>query len=635
MSIIYRDVSSQTGWNSQVTYMSGLGSDVSNVVVRIINDLTLTSGANVLGLKNATLDGQLYTITSTRTNGFIDMSGGTVKNLIVDGSGGFLNSGTGGIVSSANQWGNFDNVEVKNFNTTSSAGGFAYNFGSTVVTSRSKFTRCHSNMNLLPSGGNSGGFLGYQSRNIDMSNCYYDGVMKDVTAQLVGGFACWLLGTCNLYSCYSNTDVKNITSWSNGGFISIADFNGTINFNSCYFIGSVINDSGCFIGMPLNNVQVTFNNCYAVADVSSGSTTGNLRSGVFCGNIYRESGSVLMRITINNCYHIGTLTNASIYAGGNENNVSGSVIFDISNCRFQDKSQATLAGVTFNETNVTTNLNDISSAILPSWDNTIWQARTGNYPILRSFTDTDYWDGTYSNYTSLPELNTFATGGGGDPHIKPLFGPVYTLPMDEDSYLLFNNNNKLDPIMIIGKCWFLPEHLYEDKLNKYKRKGMLERYRKIKQIMKKATYFRYIKIIAKNKELIYDMETLNPVELTSFNDVLNHTLPEFADSNYNPDSKRIKVTKLKESDGLFRPTSRNNEYDVPDGKARERLIKIETQKETIIITLAFDKRNIVERNSINLRIIGVPVGYSGGLIKKEITKIDFITNKIVKQEQEK
>jgi hypothetical protein len=121
-------------------------------------------------------------------------------------------------------------------------------------------------------------------------------------------------------------------------------------------------------------------------------------------------------------------------------------------------------------------------------------------------------DGTYEFLTD--HLTIFKTGaqgqsgGGGNPHIKPMFGNSYLLPHDENCYLLYDNQNKNERVVVTAKCWFLPENL--------KNKSLFRN-----DFMDKTTFFKYINIHYKSENLTIDMETLKPVKYTNMKDVNN------------------------------------------------------------------------------------------------------------------
>lgn len=640
MSFTYYDIANQTEWNSMATTMNSMGTDVSNVVVRIVNDIVLNGSASVIKIKNGTFDGQLYRITrdtngTTQTNGLFELSGGTIKNLYLDGGSNLtvIRANSGALIDGTGKWGNLHQIDVSNFKcpsvASSAVGGLSCTFGINDATKRSYITNCCVKMDISP-GSDSAGLVGSVSVNLDMSNCYFKGSIID--SRLCGG----LLGRVNsssltstriinITNCYADVSgIDNTSAYSSAGFVGICGSNQILNITKSYFKGRLGHRGSGFVGAVIASGLVTIEDSYLDADL--GGVSGTRETSVFVGD---TEGSGSASVTIKNTYQVGSFNNANTYLGRKTTGAIA-VTFDVSNSRFVDISQASITNLTVNSTNVTTNLAELNGAILPEWSTSVWDPVFEDYPVLKAFQNTSVWSG-YTSYDSSPTLVFSLSGGGfGDPHIRPLFGKPYTLPQKAESYILFDNNNKIDRIQIVGKCWFLPEELYGHVLEKYKRKGFLERYRKLKQIMTKATYFKYVKIMAKNTEIIYDMETLNPVQLTSIKELEENNLPFYDNEEFNPSPKHFAISKKNfSSEGIFGQNYEKIDDKVKE-KARERVIKLETKTEKLYVKLARNKLSVTDRNSVSICIVGGdPHKCTGALVRKEIdmeqSGVDFVT----------
>jgi hypothetical protein len=115
-------------------------------------------------------------------------------------------------------------------------------------------------------------------------------------------------------------------------------------------------------------------------------------------------------------------------------------------------------------------------------------------------------------------INDFA--GGGGPYIYPLIGDNYFLPKEDNCYLLYDNQDIENRIIITSKLWFLPESVKNE--SPY-----------VTKIMNERPFFKYINIHYMGENLTIDMDTLNPVIYTNMSDVSNYNLIETINTNQN------------------------------------------------------------------------------------------------------
>jgi alpha-tubulin suppressor-like RCC1 family protein len=203
---------------------------------------------------------------------------------------------------------------------------------------------------------------------------------------------------------------------------------------------------------------------------------------------------------------------------------------------------------------------------------------------------------------------------GGDPHIKPLFGPKYTLENKENCYNLLDTLVKSpNKIVINAKCWFLPENLLNDfkKINTNKQSL---------QFMQDYTFIRYISIMCGDEKLIIDMETLEPVQYTSENDVNSFKLETVKN---NTKYKNIVIEDIcEDANGLYSITHKHYRQF---GETFTRNISIKNNDCTVHLTLSKDFTND-DRNSMEIKIDGKRKlsrsNYKGALIEKCQCRVD-------------
>jgi hypothetical protein len=161
--------------------------------------------------------------------------------------------------------------------------------------------------------------------------------------------------------------------------------------------------------------------------------------------------------------------------------------------------------------------------------------------------------------------------GIGDPFINPVFGDKYYLPNDEETYLLFDNN---DNLKIYTKTWFAP------------------------LITKnKMSYMRYIIIDYNSKIFGIDLESMDYVKMSNKIDLDKMRLPRFKD-----DIK--KYTNLKMIDGQ----SKISNYDGKKYKIsrynKKREIIFDCTEYKVILKLISDLAYEDIRNNVNIIFSG-------------------------------
>jgi hypothetical protein len=197
-------------------------------------------------------------------------------------------------------------------------------------------------------------------------------------------------------------------------------------------------------------------------------------------------------------------------------------------------------------------------------------------------------------------------GGGGDPHIKPMFGEKYLLENREYCYNLFNSMIGNDKIMINAKCWFLPAELIEDYIKITNDRNSIP-------YMTKFTFFRYLSFICGDEKLVIDMETLKTVEYTSENDVDAFNLKQI-DETYKFNS--IHVGDIVNYDNGLYSVAQKRYKKERDTITRKIIVE---NSDCYVEVILASNLNIDDRNSISLKVNSkrkmCTENFNGALIK--------------------
>lgn len=575
----------------------------STYSVYVDSNLTFTSNPTPIQVNDAYFDGNCYTITMSGSfdlEGLLTLHGGTIRDVVVDGGGNTLDTNAALVlnflVGGMNQYGTLSHCVTSNATTVGFGGGITCNwFGTSGTTSFIR--KCTSSINA--NGSYSGG-IGSRVSNTYIDNCYFDGTLSSViTGGMIGLVES---GTVTITKCYSNMP---ITASESGGMVGSVENGDTVRLNivQCYHLGNITMGGG-MLGRTeggSENATIHMNDNYVAADI-----TGNFSAGII-GTL--QSGTV----TINRTYVAGTIDANAAYIA---NTVAGGTI-TTHDCVFEaGAAPAVKFGTAPTQNNTSTDISDVENGSLPAaWSPTIWTAQSGagEYATLNMFTNTSIWDGTYTSFDSSPEFSSFICATGGDPHVKPLIGKPYDLPHSESTFLLFDNCRDEDRLIIKGLCWYLPEDMKETIRGKIKYE---ERRNKIGKLIEKTTYYKYIKLEYGDDAMILDMDTLDMKEFTNENDLLRYSLPsiEFA-----PNCFRVSE-KMRSKEGLY--ISMKKSYQ-KTRKTYVRTVTIRTMDDTVVLRLAKDDTNLLERNSIQIGIRSSGDDYRGALMRKDIRIVGF------------
>ena len=466
------------------------------------------------------------------------------------------------------------------------------------------------------------------------------------------GYLCVLQSYGNLYNCHTDCDVNgncgggligtlgvggtlvverctssgNVSGFFSGGIVGyIVNTSINMTINECYHTGNITysgpETSGGICGLIGNFDTVTISNCY-----STGTSADSRNGGI--ASIW-ESFAMITSITIQNCYSLS----ASLIAINTNDNVMSNVIV-----KYSVASTLSNAG-TFHEDSIgnSTTLTDIQGQLYEptgdsagNWSTDYWTAGSGSdYPMLGQFA-LGPWTG-YTAYNTSATLSAPYTGGGdrvaaesgggGDPHMNPLIGKPYTLPKTEDTFLLIDNKVEHDRLIIKGKCWYLPKEQYQDPLNRAFDRNT-SKLNKLKDLFENGTFFKYIKIEYKGKEVIIDMDDLSLKNYDGKANLYGGKLPASESTRFKY-GDMLTVGGITGSEkGLYTATSTKTSHDTAY-RTIMRTVEINTLNNKLTIELARDRKNIARRNSIKLFINGNASKFGGALVRKDVQVIDF------------
>ena len=221
-------------------------------------------------------------------------------------------------------------------------------------------------------------------------------------------------------------------------------------------------------------------------------------------------------------------------------------------------------------------------------------------------------------------LTTPTTSGntsvGGDPHVKPIFGSVYSIPSQTDVFRLFDNRDNSEKIIVNGKMWILPPNLIKEK--HFPENTAFNRLKNISinKLLKNFTFIKYVSIlyitIDTNESIIIDMDSMNLCQYTNDEDVNNHCLPIIEDEDV---STTYIVTYPREESKLSLYSVSSNKM-MESKNAISRVVEINTKKMgNIVFTLVSDPDDTFDRNhvSIDCEKNLHPANCFGSLVKKE------------------
>jgi len=486
----------------------------SGDTVTVVADLDFTgTSTTVLELNDAVFDGGKdngYTITiGTATHGILETIGGYIHKVTINTSNTYATNQAILINFNSGQYGNINDIVIDgiagSYPTISDYGaGITCRLYGTSGTI-SVISECDVTLEDLTAGidsSSNAGIIGNSNDNMIINNCKVKINGASISSSNYAGIVAGGIKTY-LYvdACWTNIPIENTQS---GGILYDNDSTCDVEIASCISTGDIT--TGTTNGGLVAQLNVYDGKTYSIHDSYY---TGNISDGAtynvggILGFNNRVTGTNQTRIRF--CYASGTkigLTQGGmIYGYGEPEDLF------LSQCLIksgQEFGSSGLSGGGFDYPDSPNpdigNLKTLDENTGEIWDLLIWTAGTGTgdslYPTLDAFAASPWLSASYVNYNDEPEFGA-VSGGGGDPHIVPVFGLPYELPTTDKTYLLFNNCQSDNLFTIKAKCGV--------------RGGL--------------SFFKYIRIETRLRDYIIDMDDLRFKKYTNDEDFYENNIP--------------------------------------------------------------------------------------------------------------
>lgn len=269
---------------------------------------------------------------------------------------------------------------------------------------------------------------------------------------------------------------------------------------------------------------------------------------------------------------------------------------------FKYKPNGTETAATLDRVNVGT----INSGTIPDESTVHWVNDTSFTGNLSNKSTPWSDDGFYNvEYSSVNQGTA-----GGDPHILPLIGEKYDLGSKPATYILFDNMDENEKVMILGRTGLLPKQFIQKVLHKFK-KTNIDKYYEYQKRYKSQYYFDKIRICLNEVYLDIDMMSLDIVDSNLDN-------PHYVKS-----VEKIIFDEIKKThNGMDSLQSKNG------GKKGlaiyEKTINIVTSNDTISVRLCYSHKKLTEFNTIGIRFNGSSSYYRGAMVRQDIREVDMI-----------
>lgn len=181
------------------------------------------------------------------------------------------------------------------------------------------------------------------------------------------------------------------------------------------------------------------------------------------------------------------------------------------------------------------------------------------------------------------------------------------LPNEEETFLLFTNNDNDYPVTIKGMCWKIPPYVYMPRINKLKKVGYMTRAKNYFNVLVDTVFFKYIECVCKNERIIFDMENLAPCSFTTSKDLYKYKLP----------------IKTEKEEGFFikysetYPATKGIRNNAPSRTTIERSVTMNGNHFVLTLKLRKDARDIITRNSLELKSTNLISTHDGALVNSK------------------
>lgn len=269
-----------------------------------------------------TISGLQITRNDEENIGLFGYSCGTIKNTKISGCSISGKTNVGGIAGYID-YGKVTNCDTAGVITACGKENGSYNDfyklgGVAGVVDKSEIIDCvnYATVNAVSKSGRAygGGIVGYNSSSSKISNCSNYGSVKNLSEEGrsdLGGIVGYDSRGGNIESCYNAGNIQGFSKEANiGGLVGI-ELEGTVK--NSYNIGNIIsnNVAGGIVGY---GCDLQINGCYNAGEISAVSVEED--NGWYDKIVGGIIGAVEIRITMTNCYNIGSVTSFRGYAGG-------------------------------------------------------------------------------------------------------------------------------------------------------------------------------------------------------------------------------------------------------------------------------------------------------------------------------
>lgn len=561
---------------NQIDWLKLLGPNKVKSDIKLNNNIVFNKILdNKIYISNHKFDGNGYTVSYYSKPGsscLFDLQGGEIKNLYVDCNRASLADNNGWIVGSES-YGDIINCHTTGIISGSGNGGIVgENFGHLEI--ESNIDKCSSTGNIY--GQCTGGITGSKTDNCNITNCCSVG---KINGSQSGGIIGSNSSNCKVIGCYSSGDILGQIC---GGICGFNTKN--IYVQECFVLGKIggkesIVCGGLVAGISPENKFMYIEDCYTIGNITSQKGKTSSSGGLIGINGCNKKNS---RVSIKNCYVLGKCTNSGSIIGNMLNNCR----LIVQNCTTVDKNIINYNKIKLKDINH--NIDNISS-INDKWGDK-W-CNNGKYIILNKFNNLLIWN-EYNNYLSHPSINIASSGMNGDMRMKTIHSYITSMPNNTNTYVLFDNNDKKDKLVISYKGWNVPKDRYFGRLERLK--GDEERYNKVKKVLESTNFIKYIVIEYNDDVIVFDLtefvfKKYNPKLFNSY---------DLETVRYTNNNKNIKVTpNLKNNVGLY---LLNDTYSKTEYTLNKNII-FNINNTVLTLCLSKDRSNIVKRGSIELR----------------------------------
>lgn len=425
-------ITSELDWNNQSSTAT------ENIILG--NNIIFTSLPKQINLGTYTFEGNNKTITlpsSSDMEGLFQLSGGTIKNLTVDGSNSSLSTYNAWIVKGETttdiQYGNIINCHVYGTISNYAGGGIVGNYfgNSTSLIQKCSAHPAIGETNIITNN-RCGGIAGFNYNGGIIEHCYCTGNIASGNNPYSGGIVGGNMMNGIVRYCYMSGDI-NPNAYA-GGIVGRIT-NGSVE--NCYCTGNITNSSnGGIIGRYdlIDAVtDQTVSNCYHTGTLST-------NSGGIIGTIDNFRGTDIT-LYLNNCY-VATGTNCSLINNISQVDTNNTLIY--SNCYINGGSFIkSISEWTTINSDSSNSLTGITNAIDASWDTNVWEAgETDALPLLKVFDNISAIDGS----TITPAIWTGYSVNTDEPtFVSTLINYLDSKPIG-DYLMLLDSNDIYNPI---------------------------------------------------------------------------------------------------------------------------------------------------------------------------------------------